>query len=176
LQKYPGTFTVAFDGSIPRLPKENADITFVKKYIGDTNTDTCTNLHDIINVSDNLFVKMDIEGGEIPWITSLSEQQMDKFDQIAMEFHEPFGEKEIAVFDKINRHHYLVHFHPNNCCGVRNHMGVDIPVVFECTYLNKRFFGGRVPEVNTESIPGPLDMKNVLWLDDIVINYPPFVN
>ena len=92
-----------------------------------------------------------------------------------MEFHHPFSFYEIEVFDKLNKNHYLVHFHANNCCGVRNHNGVMIPNVFECTYLHKKYFTS-VPELNTDLIPSILDMQNALSKDEIYINYPPFVN
>jgi hypothetical protein len=57
---------------------------------------------------------MDIEGGEIPWIESLNNEQMNKFEQIVMEFHFPFTDNEKNTFEKINNTHYLIHFHPNN--------------------------------------------------------------
>ena len=181
IKKYQNVSCFAFDGSINSLPKENNNIKFIKKYIGFENNDTVTNLHDIINANINgIFIKMDIEGGEIPWIKSLTNEQLYKFEQIVMEFHNPFSEKEIDVFEKINRNHYLIHFHGNNYCGVRNHNGVRIPNIFECTYLHKKYFEN-IPELNTELIPGYLDMKNSgnnenNDMDEIYINYPPFVN
>jgi hypothetical protein len=117
---------------------------------------------------------MDIEGGEIPWIKSLTQEQFDKFEQIVMEFHSPFSNNEIDVFDKINKNHFLIHFHGNNNAGLRNHNGVMIPIVFECTYLHKKYFVN--VELNKESIPNDLDMKNSIHYDEIKINYPPFVN
>ena len=117
---------------------------------------------------------MDIEGGEIPWIKSLNIGQMNRFEQIVMEFHFPFSDNEIDVFDKINKNHYLIHFHGNNCCGLRNHNNVDIPNVFECTYLHKKYFIN-IPDLNKELIPSNLDMKNT-GNGEIYINYPPFVN
>jgi hypothetical protein len=172
--KYPNVKAFAFDGTINNLPKENNKIIFIKKNIGFENNEQITNLHDIINVNECIFVKMDIEGGEIPWIKSLSDEQMNKFEQIVMEFHFPFNNEEIDVFDKINKNHYLIHFHGNNCCGTRNHNGVIIPNVFECTYLHKKYFTNP-PELNKELIPSNLDMKNTEY-DEIYINYPPFVN
>lgn len=90
-----------------------------------------------------------------------------------MEFHFPFDEGE--VFQKINKTHYLIHFHANNCCGLKDHQGVLIPNVFECTYLHKRYFEGVVSELNKDPIPSELDMKNTKN-DEIFIDYPPFVN
>ena len=175
INKYPNVKTFAFDGTIDNLPKENNNITFIKKNIGDENNEYVTNLHDIINANEYIFVKMDIEGGEIPWINSLSDDQINKFEQIVMEFHFPFSSKEISVFDKINKNHYLIHFHGNNACDVRNHNEVIIPNVFECTYLHKKYFTN-IPELNTDLIPSNLDMQNVTHNNEIYINYPPFVN
>jgi hypothetical protein len=172
--KYPHVSAYAYDGTINNLPKVNNNITFIKKNIGSENNNHVTNLHDIIDKNYTIFVKMDIEGGEIPWINSLSDTQINKFDQIVMEFHHPFSNNEISVFDKLNTNHYLIHFHPNNCCGTRHHNGVIIPNVFECTYLHKKYFTN-TPELNRELIPTSIDMKNTSN-EDIYINYPPFVN
>jgi hypothetical protein len=166
---------VAFDGSINGLPSKKNIVQFVKKNIGSENTDSVTNLHDIIAENDNIFVKMDIEGGEIPWLHSLNNDQLNKFDQIVMEFHSPFTQKEIGIFDKINNNHTLIHFHGNNCCGSRNHKGVSIPNIFECTYIHNKFFTSP-RKLNKDNIPSPIDMKNVLRNDEIYISHPPFVN
>jgi hypothetical protein len=174
LKKYAVDNAYAFDGTINKLPKENTQITFIKKNIGFINDNENTNLHNIIDVNECIFVKMDIEGGEIPWIKSLNDQQMNKFEQIVIEFHWPFSNAEIDVFNKINTNHYLIHFHGNNCCGTINHNGVRIPNVFECTYLHKKYFTNP-PELNKELIPSNLDMKNTSN-DEIYIDYPPFVN
>ena len=175
INKYPNVKCFAFDGTIYNLPKENSNITFIKKNIGFENNENITNLHDFINENDCFFVKMDIEGGEIDWINSLSDDQINKFEQIVMEFHFPFSDKEIDVFDKINKNHYLIHFHGNNCSNIRLHNGVIIPDVFECTYLHKKYFINS-PELNTDPIPSNLDMKNNPNADEICINYQPFVN
>jgi hypothetical protein len=166
---------VAFDRTINALPTTNSAIEFIKKNIGSVNNNTVTNLHDIICEHDNIFVKMDIEGGEIPWIHSLTNDHLNKFSQIVMEFHSPFTSKEDVVFNKININHNLIHFHGNNCCGTRNHRGVIIPNIFECTYVHKKFFT-HPRELNKDKIPSVIDMKNVVRRDEIYINHPPFVN
>jgi hypothetical protein len=188
LDFYPTTKCIAYDGSIYNLPSIDERILFEKKYIGGTNThisdqEIWTNLHNEINANNSIFVKMDIEGGEIPWIESINEEQMNKFEQIVMEFHFPFTEKEKDIFKKINNTHYLIHFHPNNA-GLephtntfsKTHNGVIIPNVFECTYVNKRFFSGRIPNKNKDLFPSEIDMKNDAGRVDININHYPFVN
>lgn len=174
IKKYPDVKCYAFDGTINGLPHKNDKITFIKKNIGSTNNIHETNIHDIINAHDSFFIKMDIEGGEIPWIKSLSDGQINKFEQIVMEFHFPFTDAEVDVFNNLNKTHYMIHFHGNNCCGVRNHKGVDIPNVFECTYLHKKHFISP-PDLNTDPIPSPLDMKNT-GNGEIYLSWPPFVH
>jgi hypothetical protein len=173
--KYPNVKCLAFDGSVSSVPEHNNNITFVHKYISGYNDDDVTNLHDLIDTHNSVFIKMDIEGHEIPWIKSLNTEQLNKIEQITLEFHFPFSDNEPEAFEILNQNHFLVHFHPNNGCGLRNHNGINIPNVFECTYLHKKYFT-RFPELNSDSIPSELDMKNVLTCEDIYINYPPFVN
>ena len=177
IKKYKNVECFLFDGTIDKLPVENLNenMFYIKKNIGAYNDDNNTNLHDIINSHSNIFIKMDIEGGEIPWIKSLTHEQMNKFEQIVMEFHLPFSDEENYVFNKINQTHVLVHFHPNNACGVRLHKNVIIPNVFECTYLHKKYFVTE-PELNTDLIPSSIDMKNLPWNNDICISWEPFVS
>ena len=101
IAKYPSVTCYACDGTITSLPTENPTITFINKNIGYQNNDTMTNLQDLIDEHSSIFVKMDIEGGEIPWLSCLTDRQMNKFDQIVMEFHVPFSEEEVAVFKKL---------------------------------------------------------------------------
>jgi hypothetical protein len=49
------------------------------------------------------------------------------------------------------------------------------PNIFECTYLNKKYFEAKT-ELNTEKIPTSIDKRNLEHLDDIYIDYPSFVN
>ena len=173
LKENPLSKCFAFDGTIPELPKTTAPIQFINKNIGDINTKTLTNLHDLIDQHENIFIKMDIEGGEIPWLKSLNETQMNKFEQIVMEFHTPFSNLEMNIFSTLNKTHTLVHFHGNNCCGTRKHNGVYLPNIFECTYIHKKYF---TDTLNIEFFPTQHDMKNLLSKSEININYPPFVN
>ena len=77
----------AFDGTISNLSKPN--IEFEKKNIGASNTNTTTNLQNLIQSHDNLVLKMDIEGAEVAWLKSLG-NEIYKFQQIVIEFHSFF--------------------------------------------------------------------------------------
>ena len=169
---HPSMKCLAFDGTIDNIQFEHKNISFIKKNIGTINDNSTTTLIDLINENENIFLKMDIEGAEFDWINCLSDDNLNKVSQIVIEFHTPFEEKHKDVFKKINKNHVLVHFHPNNCCGFRNYKNVIIPNVFECTYINRKYFF----ELNTTSIPSYLDMPNSPRFYDIHINYPPFVH
>jgi hypothetical protein len=158
----------AFDGTIKSLPKQST-IKFTKKNIGDKNDDLTTNIHEFLNSNENVFVKMDIEGGEFSWLKSLSETQMDNISQICIEFHFPFSHDIIKKFNN----HVMIHFHGNNCCGTRMFKGVQIPNVFECTYIHKKYVTEKIK--NSDPIPSSLDMPNIYNRPEIMLNFPPFV-
>lgn len=176
---YPNMKCFAFDGTVHCTVSSSScpNISFITKNISPFSDDNNTNLFSLIDEGNNIFLKMDIEGAELPWLRCLSNEQLNKFSQIVMEFHFPFNDEDIQVFEKLNVNHVLVHFHGNNCpAGIINHKGVLIPNVFECTYINKKYIDISKLELNTDPIPGPLDMPNCNNISDIYINYPPFVH
>jgi hypothetical protein len=175
LEKYPTKKCIAFDGTITECPSKHSNFIWVNKNIGGSSDSKHTNLHDILDSNNSIFLKMDIEGAEIPWLQSLSSSQMNKLSQIVIEFHSPFSRTENAMFEKINKTHKLLHFHGNNCCGTREHNGVVIPNVFECTYVHNRYITGTL-ELNKEPLPTKLDEPNIQGRDDIVLTNKPFVN
>jgi hypothetical protein len=165
----------AFDGTIASLPYTRKPISFIKKNIGDVENDTITNLHTELNSNTSIFVKMDIEGHELTWLRSLSIDQLNNIDQFVIEFHNVFLKDNTDIFDKINTTHVLVHFHANNCCGIIiSPDNVRVPVIFECTYLHKKYFT-TPPSLNTDPIPSRIDMPNIMFSPDIHLPYPPFV-
>ena len=172
---------IAFDGSIQKLPHPSPDIKFVKKFIGGKNTDKFTNLHELISENKNIILKMDIEGGEYPFLNSLPKKLLNKINMIAIEFHSSklkwgyFDDLEkLNCFKKLNSTHCLCHIHGNNNGGVREYNGVIVPQVFECLYIKKKFV--KDAKLNTEMLPSKLDMRNVRTKPEIDLNYKPFVN
>ena len=169
LEKYPDIDCVAYDGTISDLPSgANPKIQFHKKNLGDTNSDTNSNLQEYFEKYNNIFMKMDIEGWEDQLFSSIRDDQLSKISQLVIEFHNPYL---VTVPSRLAKTHWLVHFHPNNCCG----MGPNgVPNVYECTYIRKDYDSEVVP--NLDPIPNPdIDMPNVPSNPDIILSSYPFI-
>lgn len=181
----------AFDGTINSLPNTTKNIEFYKKNISNTNTETTTNLLDIIDLHENIFLKMDIETNEFQWIEILETKHLLKLGQIVIEFHFVHNnnvdnlftrlsfpisiERRINCLKKIQKTHYLVHLHANNCCGTMIYNGINVPNVFECTYIRKDLCNNL--EYGTDNIPNILlDYKNVNYNDEIKLSGYPYSN
>ena len=168
-----------FDGTIKKYPyKYTKDISFIKKNINSFNDDKNTNLFFLTNKYNNIFLKIDIEGGEYPWLLQIDEIQLKKFKQIVIEFHGitdngwncNYNDK-VKCLKKLSKTHYIVHAHGNNCAPVVK----GIPDVIELTYVNKNYFNS-VPELNTKPLPiANLDFPNYKDEKDINLNFYPFV-
>lgn len=169
----------AFDGTIQHYPYDYTNhIAFIKKNIHSINDNQNTNLHSLIEKNNNIFLKMDIEGGEYPWLLNLDESKLKKFKQIVIEFHgitddnwnTNYNDK-IRCLEKLSKTHYIIHAHGNN----HGHVVNKIPDVIELTYVNKDYFQ-TIPEKNRLPLPNPnLDYANATCLPDIDLNFYPFV-
>ena len=167
-----------FDGTIKNYPYHFTDkITFIKKNINAFRDNKNANLSFLMEKYNNIFLKMDIEGGEYPWLLSINESQLNKFKQIVIEFHGitnngwgcNYNDK-MKCLKKLSKTHYLIHAHGNNLGPQVN----KFPDVIELTYVNKNYFSS-VPEFNTTSLPIPnLDFPNGAHLSDINLNFYPF--
>jgi hypothetical protein len=169
-----------FDGTINNYPYEYTNkISFIKKNINSFNDMNNTNLHELIDKYNNIFLKMDIEGGEYPWLKSINSEQLNKIKQIVIEFHgitnDSWGcnyNDKVECLEKLSNTHYIVHAHGNNYGPVVN----NIPNVIELTYINKNYFNS-TPELNNVILPiENLDYPNNLNTTDINLNFIPFVN
>ena len=164
----------AFDGTVTSFPEVEGNIQFIQKNIAPFNSEKNTNLIDLIKSRQNVFLKMDIEGAEFDWILSTDESILNKISQLVIEFHKPFAHWKWRALKKLTTTHYLGHVHPNNCCGVRVINGVEIPQVFECTFIRKRECAD-MPKPNSKSLPTSLDMPNIANKEEIELKGYPFV-
>jgi len=176
LKENPDLKCIAFDGSTQLVSTDR--IEFVKKNIGILDTDTTVNLRKYVTPYSNIFMKMDIEGGESELFYTLADEDLLNIKQLVIEFH---SEQEAIIPVRLSQTHWLVHLHVNNCFytqpgnGIRNVNGLNSPTVYECTYIRKN--PNEDLKLNTRPIPDPLfDQPNSTEFPDVSINWPPFVN
>jgi len=164
----------AFDGTITDYPYKYTDkITFFKKNIDNFNDEHHTNIDNIIQTHNDIFLKMDIEGGEYKW---LIDADVTKFKQMVIEFHgindDTWGaslETKVKCLEKLALTHYLIHAHGNNHSSSEN----KIPDVIELTYIHKKCFRSK-PHLNTQALPSIFDGRNMIRCQDIDLNFYPF--
>ena len=180
INKYNTTNNYAFDGTIVDYPYHyTKKINFIKKNISNINDDNYTNLDFLIQQYNNIFLKMDIEGGEYPWLFSLDENKLTNFKQIVMEVHGitddgwgTINSDKFKCLEKLSNTHYLIHAHGNNYGPVKN----IIPDVIELTYINKKYFSNP-PKLNEIPLPiENLDFPCNPNAPEINMNCYPFVN
>lgn len=181
--KMDKTNSFAFDGTIKQYPYNyTRNITYIKKNINNMINNSNTNLIPLINNYKNIFLKMDIEGGEYPWLLSLSSENLKSFKQMVFEFHgindnswNTSYEDKIKCFKKLSETHYIIHAHGNN----HGKLTGKIPNVIELTYIRKDiynldFFPNRSPLPN-KYLDFPCDYLNPSN-PEVDLNFPPFVN
>lgn len=179
IEKHKTTNNFGFDGTIEEYPSEYArDIQFFKKNIGDCNNDKYTDLSFLTDKYNDIFLKMDIEGGEYPWLLKFDETRLQQFKQIVIEFHgimdDSWGcdmKDKVKCLEKLSKSHYIIHAHGNN-----NGLAVNrIPEVIELTYIRKDYL--QSPVKNTEPLPvADLDFPNSVFREDFDLNTYPFVS
>lgn len=164
----------AFDGTVSSIQTKN--VTFVQKNLAAETTPTTTNLQEYMVNKSNLFLKMDIEGHEFRVLPSIIKRgDIQKVKQLVLEVHTPAdiqlaphyyrglsditNETMFRMMKDLNQTHTLVHFHANNAPPMQRIDGIDVPHVFELTWIRNDFVTQRVR--NTETFPTKIDMKNM---------------
>lgn len=154
------------DKSVEIPPDNHADFNFIKKFIGPYNSDDYITMNDWVgsrleNRNSDLLLQMDIEGSEYISILNMSDDLINRFRIIIIEFHhldmlwDNFYFNVISkTFEKLLRNHTCVHIHPNNRSSVNETDGVAIPELLEFTFY-------RNDRINSKSLrnsfPHPLD-------------------
>ena len=169
----------AFDGTINDYPyKYTKNITFIKKNINNYNNKFNTDLTEIIKKYKNIFLSIDIEGGEYDWLLSLDNELLNNISQIVIEFHNicsGFKSNKdnniIKTFKKLSNKFTLIHAHGNNFGLILN----NIPDIIELTYINKSYI--KTFKLNNEILPiKDLDFPNSRRYHDINLGFYPFTN
>jgi FkbM family methyltransferase len=175
------TNSFAFDGTIQFYPYQYTNkITFIRRNIGIERNANVANLSYFTEKFNDIFLKMDIEGAEYPWLLSLNHERLNKFKQIVIELHgindDSWGmdfNSKLTCLQKLSVTHYLIHIHGNNYSTVS---ADGFPDVAELTYIRKDYFNEQ-PELNKTPFPIlGLDFPNKNDSCDYDLNFPPFVN
>lgn len=170
---------LAYDGECQHASKicsTEENITHIPKNISNINTDTTTDLKDNIRIYKNIFLKMDIEGGEFAFLNNLTTNEFENISQIVIEFHFVDIITKWKLLEKITNTHYLIHFHANNNNNVMYcYDGFYVPAVFECTYINKKLINGKLA-LNKTELPNSYDKPNIKNKIEYKFNCKPWVN
>lgn len=112
--------------------------------------------------STNIFLKIDIEGGEYQILDDLIQNQ-HRINGLVMEFHDcNLHLQRIAVFiEKFSLS--IVHIHANNCAPLFQHSG--LPLALEIT------FSKNAEQYNECIQPHPLDMPNNPNKDEFILDF-----
>ncbi len=116
-----------------------------------------------------VFVKMDIEGGEYRVLDDLLSRSKN-IVAMAIEFHDVDIVPQMfnSFVEKIKRDFHLVHIHANNMGGVAP---FNFPIAPEITFLNKRFFkSAPLASRLTYPVPG-LDRPNYPQFPDFTFEF-----
>jgi hypothetical protein len=137
------------DASVDGPPFENPHFHFHRKFVDvfedeqNMRLDTLCGSHRVDSDGDRI-LQMDIEGAEYRVLLDLSDDMLKSFRIMVVEFHDldrmfaSFPLRIIkATFQKLLRHHHIVHIHPNNVAGPSTRGDIEIPPVMEFTFYRK---------------------------------------
>ncbi len=157
------------DRAVKQPAEHHPSFNFLEKYVGVTTSKYFITMDAWVNQSlpgsnGDLLLQMDIEGYEYENLLNMSDQLMQRFRIIVIEFHgmqmlysSPYFFLASRVFSKLTQTHACLHIHPNNCATAVYRMGMAIPRVMEFTFLRRdRFFKTSA----NHKFPHPLDVDN----------------
>jgi len=189
LTKHPNLTCIGFDGTIQSLPNTEKNIQFIKKNLGNTNSNNTTNLLEYMAGYNDIFLKIDIEGHEFRLMpVIIKENYISKIKQLVIEMHSPgdiqlhpnyyaglndiHNEDMLRLIKDINKTHTLVHFHANNGPIMQIIDGVKLPHVFELTFIRNDYVFEK--KRNETSLPTNIDMPNIDYKPDYVLTGFPY--
>ena len=162
------------DFSVDSPPIFRPEFTFDKKFLGSTDHAqffTLASWKDkyLKEYFGEFILQMDIEGSEYEVILTTTDELLDQFRILVIEFHfldrlfDRFAFQLFSsCFGKILELFHVAHIHPNNCAGSVVKGDIEIPRAMEFTFLNKR----RVRSTKALSVfPHRLDTPNAQQRD-----------
>jgi len=140
-----------YDGTVERSPAPHPLIKFHRLNItgDDSPPPGETNIARIISGhghqdSWNIILKMDIEGAEWGVLENISEEDINRFEQILVEWHgfptddRPELERRLGLLRKLGRTHQAIHIHAPNGAAPTVLQGLRVlPQLFEVAYVRR---------------------------------------
>jgi hypothetical protein len=124
------------------LPKKSI---FIKKKLSIFKSDQNISINEFIDTQDEIILKLDIEGDEYSNLIDLDEKKIPYIRILILEIHDlrnlrsPFFFKIFnEVVEKLSKHFYFCHLHPNNTSEVKKIGKYKIPDMLELTLINKK--------------------------------------
>jgi hypothetical protein len=137
-----------YDFSVTQLPVDIDNATFFQLGIAAKKELNFVTLKDAVNAlksETSLILKMDIEGYEWEVLNSTAVADLDRFEQIVIEFHGVTDLRFLTTFEimyecfrKLNVNHAPIVVHANNFGSYRILGNVPVPEVIEVTYLHRK--------------------------------------
>lgn len=167
------------DGTVSGPPSYLADCHFTRMNLGPRTTPQTMTLDDWVasslppNLGGDLILQMDIEGAEFDVLATARDETLARFRIAVIEFHgghrldrPSVRRRWLRCLTRLAGIFDVVHLHPNNCCGIANVDGFQVPRVMEVTLLRKDRTKARRP---VAKLPNPLDQPNLTDRPDIVL-------
>ena len=161
-----------YDGSVDIPQSINSGQKFFKKFVGPSTTSNEISMNQIIgtdlwNVSGDLIGQIDIESAEYAFLSAASDEDLNRFRIMVVEFHEVdrwiqkkyYFEIINPLFERLFRTFDLVHAHPNNNGGAFSYKGRVVPNVIELTFHRKDRI---IENLGYAKLPHKLDNQNVI--------------
>lgn len=165
-----------FDGTINEFPSKNVQYNWHKLNIGSSTNNNEISINDIFEKcftdEKEVFIKMDIEGGEYLAFTTISDENLSKITCLIIEVHWIDNQYEDfeKLINKLTTKLVLIHKHDNNNGRYFEYEGKTIPKVHELTFVNKKYI--EVLEKNPIKLPiENLDFVNDPYNESKIIDY-----
>jgi hypothetical protein len=166
-----GIIVYQFDHTVQSPPRLHTNCRFYrKKIVAVKDSESVESISSLVaNLSEvglaSIVLKIDIEHNEWQVLLSTPREDLCKFRQIICEFHgfdkiedNEWYQQALAVLEKLNLDHQVVHVHGNNYAPWIIVGGVPFPGLLEVTYANRSCYSFGSTD---ESFPISLDAPNV---------------